>query len=286
MRKNAGFIFFLLFLCSPSLHADDAVIRRSHDNVIKSIRTDSHHWLKAVQIYSSPDEDIYVPTLVDDNKPTEALIFLQFGEYQVTTYHVLKQQDKIFAHTLQIYARRDRLFDAEKVEIGHNDAPLNGTVEVSRSLLPTFEFGPTIVAVVKALNTIVAPVYPEIKPDYPLTGCAILWEKIATKSPDAPAHVSTRTGRPKVINQPKFAFTTDMELARFRGVVTANVIIEPDGTTSCARIVHHAPYGADKAMLQYMQSLRFEPPQWNGFPLRVEMDYAVYPRVLMGALQN
>lgn len=270
MSKVLSF-FFLLFAGTYSYAQNArAVISFDNDKKISEIRTDSHNWLKAVLIYSSLEEDIYVPTLVDQNQPTDALSFLHFGVYQVTTYHVSKVDNKVISHQLHVHARENRTFDAQKIEIAPNGVPLDGEIEVGRYRYSTETLGPGIAAAVEKINSMVAPVYPEIRPDFPLTGCAVLWDKMAKKAPDAPKHIPFQ--RP--IGKSKFQRTAEMRKARFTGKVGANFIIEPDGTTSCPRIIRHAPYGADSAMLDYVKTLQFKPAMQDGVAVRGEMSMA------------
>lgn len=275
---------FLAFLiaAAPLLASDNAVIHRNH-NGIKEIRTDSHKWLKAIKLYTSPKVDIYVPTLIDHNHPTDALIFLRFAEYQVTTYSVF--EDKIVSMTLHIRPRLNKVFVAEKVNISDNDTPQNAVVEVGQEEVAPSTLGPEMAEAIAKLNLMVAPVYPEIKPDFPLTGCAALWEKMATNAPDAPHPIGPRVPRPRRTDVAKYVYPRASHEARYRGKLIVNIIIEPDGRATCARIVQHAPYGNDQAALDYLSHAQYEHPTYDGLPARIQMDVTLNVRTLIGPFQ-
>lgn len=279
-RLAPRFILLLsLVLASTALHADDAVIRRNSKG-IKEIRNDSHKWFKAILIHSSPE----AATLVDGNKPTEALIFLRFAEYQTTVYSISKNDGAITSYTLHIRPRLNKVFVAEKVNIATNNVPMNAQVQVGNGEVDPSLLGADLATIIQKLNAMVAPVYPEIKSDYPLTGCAALWEKMATNAPDAPHPIGPLVPRPRRTDVAKYVYPKASHDARFRGKLIVNIIIEPDGRATCARIAQHAPYGNDQAALDYFSHAQYEHPTYDGLPARIQMDITLTPRTFIGPL--
>ncbi len=93
-------------------------------------------------------------------------------------------------------------------------------------------------------------------------------------------HMGSGAAPPRAIYSPEPEFSDEARKAKYQGVVTLGVIVEPDGRPTNIRVLNSLGMGLDEKAIETVKTWRFEPAMKDGKPVRfeiaVEVDFHLY----------
>jgi protein TonB len=86
---------------------------------------------------------------------------------------------------------------------------------------------------------------------------------------------------PVIISQVDPEFSEEARKAKFQGMCSLNIIVEPDGTPSNIRVLVSLGMGLDEKAIEAVKKWRFRPSMKDGHPVRygpveVDVDFHLY----------
>jgi protein TonB len=80
---------------------------------------------------------------------------------------------------------------------------------------------------------------------------------------------------PQLIHRVKPEFSEAATTAKYQGVVSIQLIVDPQGNPQNIRVVHHLGMGLDEKAIEAVRQFKFRPAMYQGHPVPVQIVYDV-----------
>ena len=88
-------------------------------------------------------------------------------------------------------------------------------------------------------------------------------------------HIGGGVSSPELIFKVDPEFSEEARRAKFMGVVTVDIIVNPQGLPQNIRVVRGVGMGLDQKAVEAVKQYRFKPAMENGKPVAVELNISV-----------